>query len=195
MASLTNPVTRQNIVDRFADYVQATANTGITWYNNGGGAVAEPFTEFNEALLGGSGGKAIEINANSIGAANSVITASTIYDTLVAETIRYTRIRNLRARRLITAPPNSGNRTRLATDALDVTAVAHLTSTYQAADIGTPADGGVASNQPIDSSNLETFFDTLRSAYTTKRGTSVQIDVSICHSSCHVSCHGSRGRR
>jgi hypothetical protein len=194
VASLTNPVTRQNIVDRFADYVQATANAGIVWYNNGPGAIVEPFPEFDQTLLASSNGKAIEINGDSLGGAASRITASTIYNALVAETNRYTRIRSLRARLLITAPGGAGNKTREANSGFDDTQIAHLSSAYQA-DIGSPANGGVVSPQTISATNLETFFNTLRTAYNTARATATQIDVSVCHSSCHVSCHSSRGRR
>jgi len=191
MAVLTNPVTTQNIVDRFADYVQAAANTGIVWYNNGGGAFVEPFAEFNQDLLASNSGKGMEITGASINA--TPITASTIYNALVAETNRFTRIRNLRARRIITT--GGGNRTRNASDALDLTNIAHMAGTTYQGDIGTPSNGGVSSGSVISSANLETLFTTLRTSYNTIRATAVQIDVSLCHNSCHSSCHGSRGRR
>lgn len=186
MATLNNPVNPQNIVDRFADYVRDTANAGIVWHSTN-----EPFPEFNEALLGGSGGKAIEIDGNSIGAVGSTITANGIYNTLVAETNRYTRIRNLRARRLISTGP--GNRTRPDSDATDATNVAHLTSAYQG-DVGSVPNGNQFGTT-ISATTLENFFNALRTSYNTVRGTAVQIDVSVCHNSCHVSCHSSRGRR
>ena len=47
MATLTNPINAQNIVDRFADYVTATADSGISWGTN-----ALPFSEFNSANFG-----------------------------------------------------------------------------------------------------------------------------------------------
>ena len=190
MATLTNPIAPQNIIDRFADYVVASANTGIVWYNNGPGAISEPFAEFNQDLLGGSGGKAIEISG--AGLPGTRITASVIYNALVGETARYTRIRRLNAKLLITTGP--GNKTREATDAKDLTQVAHLSAAYQA-DIGTPANNGVAAGQRVTSVGLEGFFNNLRTSYTTARNTSVEISVSVCHSSCHSSCHGSRGRR
>lgn len=199
MATLTNPIRAQNIVDRFADYVVATANSGIVWFTNGPGVFQEPFPEFNEALLSSSTGKAISITGASITPANGRITASNIYNTLVAETNRYTNIRRVRARLFITT--GGGNATRAATDARDITAVAHLAGTAYQGDISSPAlggappNGGVASGQVIRDENLETFFNTLRTRYTSIRDTAVDISVSVCHSSCHSSCHGSRGRR
>ena len=192
MATLTNPINAQNIIDRFADYVVATANASIVWYNNGPGAIAEPFAEFNQDLLGGSGG--LTIGINGAGTAGTAINATTIYNVLRDETARYTRIRNLRARLLITAPAGAGNATRAATDAKDLTAKAHLSAAYQA-NIGSPANSNVASGQRITAVNLEGLFNNLRTAYTTARDATVQIDVSVCHSSCHTSCHSSRGRR
>lgn len=187
MATLNNPVNRQNIVDRFADFVVATANAGIVWTSS-----TKPFTEFPSALLDSSAsGKPIAITGTAMGGPR--ITASTIYNTLVTETNRYTSIRNLNARLLITT--GSGNRTRPAGDAKDLTQVAHLAGTTYQQTIGSPANNGVAAGQQVSSSNLEQFFNTLRSAYSTARSTTTKIDVSVCHSSCHASCHASRGRR
>ena len=190
MATLTNPIRAQNIIDRFADYVVATANASIVWYNNGPGAVVEPFPEFDEALLGGSGG--LTIGVNGAGTTGTPINAANIYTVLRDQTTRYTRIRNLRARRLIGTGP--GNATRAATDALDLTQKAHLSAAYET-NIGSPANSNVAAGQRITAANLEGLFNNLRTAYTTARDATVGIDVTVCHSSCHSSCHGSRGRR
>ena len=186
MATLTNPINAQNIVDRFADYVQATANSGIVY-----SSVNKPFVEFDGTLLGASSGKAIEVSGAGLSGAE--ITASTIYNALVDETNRYTRIRNLRARRLITT--GAGNATRPASDALDLTNVAHMAGTTYQGNIGSPNNAGVTANSVIFANGLESFFFNLRAAYNTVRDTAVGVDVSLCHSSCHSSCHGSRGRR
>lgn len=192
MATLTNPVSPQNIVDRFADFVRATANSGIIYHTGN-----KPFPEFDGALLGPSDGKLIEITGAtisvSVGGAPPLVTANTIYNALVAETNRYTRIRNLHARLLITT--GAGNATRSANDARDLTNVAHMAGTSRQGDIGSPANAGVAATQLIDDAALESFFFNLRAAYNTVRGTSTPVDVSVCHSSCHSSCHTSRGRR
>jgi hypothetical protein len=185
MATLTNPINTQNIVDRFADYVVATANAGIVWHSTN-----LPFPEFDAALLLTSTGTPIAITGSNINA--TPITASTIYNTLLAETNRYTRIRTLRATLTITTGP--GNATRLASDALDLSNIAHLTAPYTQT-VPTPTNNGVAANNVISSGNLESFFTTLRTSYNTARATSVTINVNVCHSSCHSSCHGSRGRR
>jgi hypothetical protein len=189
MATLTSPITKQNIVDRFADYVVATANAGIVWHSTN-----KPFPEFDVNLLGASTGLTIGITGANIDAAP--ITASTIYNALVAETNRYTRIRSLRATLTITDPGYAigGNSTRLSTDALDLTNIAHLSAAY-AQSIGSPNNGGVATGQSISVTNLQTLFGNLQTAYNTARATSTLINVSVCHSSCHASCHGSRGRR
>lgn len=194
MATLNNPINSQNIVDRYADFVVATANAGIEWFNNGPGSVAEPFPEFNEALLGSSSGRTIAISGASIRApGTSRITAQDLRVALVLETNRYTNIRRLRARRLISTGP--GNATRPASDATDETRVAHLAGTTYQGDIGPINAANVLAGQAVSATNLEQFFTNLRTGYNTVRGTAVQIDVSVCHSSCHGSCHGSRGRR
>ena len=180
MATLTNNINSQNIVDRFADYVTATAGAGISW-----GANALPFSQFSPANFGGTtAGRPIGITGPSISPVGGKITASNIYDTLVIETARYTSIRNLRAILNLTG---SGTQ-------FDQTAVAYMDSTYLQS-IGSPANAGVASGNSISSSNLESLFNNLRTSYSNARSATTTITVTVCHTSCHSSCHGSRGRR
>ena len=190
MAVLTNNINAQNIVDRFADYVVASANAGISWGTN-----AQPFTEFPTSYFGGTtAGKGIEINGSTLGGPGALIVASTIYDNLVAETNRYTRIRNLRARLNVTgAGGNTGSRPTPGI-VYDNTAVAHMNTGY-AQNIGSPANNGVAVNNLINVSGLEGFFNNLRTSYNNARANTVTITIDVCHASCHSSCHGSRGRR
>lgn len=189
MATLTNPVTAQNIVDRFADYVEATANSGIVW-----GTDVEPFSEFNENLFGGTtSGKSIGISGSDIG--SNPITALTIYNTLVSETNAYTRIRKIRAVLFVTGGGGNTGSRPTAGIVYDLTRVANMNSTYLQTTADETENAGVSSGSVIDDDNLETFFDNLRSAYNTARDTTATIQVNVCHASCHSSCHGSRGRR
>lgn len=188
MATLTSPVRTQNIVDRFADYVTATADSGISWGTN-----AYPFGEFDGNNFGGTtSGRPIGISGGNIG--SGVITASNIYNTLVNETAAYTSIRNLRA--ILFVDGGGGNTGSRPTPGViyDQTAVAYMNGSYLQS-IGTPANNGVASGNVVSAVNLESFFDTLRSSYNSARGSTVTIQVNVCHASCHSSCHGSRSRR
>jgi hypothetical protein len=180
MATLTNPIRTQNIVDRFADYVTATSATGIVWGTN-----AKPFTEMPDSTFGGTtSGRAIGINGGSIG--SGVITAANIYNTLVTETAAYTSIRNLRAI-LFVQGDIGGVR-------YDQTAVAYLNTSYLQS-VGTPSNAGVYSGNAVYAVNLESFFDNLRTSYNTARSSTATVQVNVCHASCHSSCHGSRSRR
>jgi hypothetical protein len=188
MATLTSPVRTQNIVDRFADYVTATADSGISWGTN-----AYPFGEFDGNNFGGTtSGRPIGISGGNIG--SGVITASNIYNTLVNETAAYTSIRNLRA--ILFVDGGGGNTGSRPTPGViyDQTAVAYMNGSYLQS-IGTPANNGVASGNVASATNLESFFNTLRSSYNSARGSTVTIQVNVCHASCHSSCHGSRSRR
>ena len=190
MATLTNPISPQNIVDRFADYVVATANSGIIYHTTN-----KPFPEFDVGLLGPDSGLTIAITGSNIVPAappNNIITASTIYNTLLAETNRYTRIRTLNA--TLTITEGAGNKTREPNSGVNVTRIAHLSASY-VLNVGSPANGGVASQSVASTSSLETFFTNLRTAYNTARSTVQVINVNVCHGSCHSSCHTSRGRR
>jgi hypothetical protein len=190
MAELTNPVRGQNIVDRFADYVVATANAGIVWGTN-----AKPFAEMPDANFGGTtGGKAIGITGANVIPASTLITAPTIYNALVAETNSYTRIRNLRALLFVTGGGGNTGSRPTAGYVYDQTRKANL-NTSRLQSIGAPANAGVASGQIVSAGNLETLFNNLRTAYSAAAGNTVTIQVDVCHASCHSSCHGSRGRR
>lgn len=192
MAQLTNPVSKQNIVDRFADYVVATANSGISWGTN-----AYPFAEcdFGGIFGGTTGGKGIEINGGSIGAGpNGEITAQNIYDTLIAETYRYTRIRLIRC--LLFVNGGGGNNGSRPTPGYvyDATAVANLNTNYLQG-VSSGRDDVYASNV-ISAGGLELMFDSMRANYNSARGTSAGTwTTTVCHASCHSNCHSSRGRR
>lgn len=212
MATLTNPIEPQNIVDRFADYVVATANASIVWGTNANPTMdtgpVSGVTQIVEVITdasfgGGTGGKAIAVNQASITPANNKITATTIYNALVGETNRYTSIKNVQAIGRVTgAGGNNGSRLRdtgqvagrTYIEKLNATSKAHMADTYVSS-IGTPANNGVAAGTPVSVTNLQTFFTTLRTAYQGKRDAASQIITSVCHASCHSSCHRNRGRR
>ena len=189
MATLTNPINAQNIVDRFADYVVATANSGISWGTN-----AVPFGEMSTAFFGGdTGGRVIGITGFTVIAAP--ITASTIFNALCAETQTYSNIRNLRA--LLNVTGGGGNSGSRPTPGIvyDQTAVAHLNTGYRQTQIN-PTNPSVSTGNAISAANLETLFDRLRSIYSSNyRATTATIQVDVCHASCHSNCHNSRGRR
>lgn len=175
MASLSNPVNSQNIIDRFADYVVASGNSSISWGTN-----ALPFGEFPAGYFGGdTGGKGIEISGGNL---SNPISAANIFNTLVAETNRYTRIRNLRALRYVSGYGYD----------IDWTAKANMNTDYLQS---IPASSNIAAGDTITTSALETLFDNLRYWYNSAAANTVTIQIDVCHSSCHSSCHGSRGRR
>ena len=202
MATLNNPITPQNIVDRFADYVVATANSGIAWGTN-----AYPFSldtpEAAEWTYGGefggtTAGKAIGITGPNIDAVGNVINAANIYNTLLNETATYTNIRNLQAILFITGDGNTaGNGTHVgrATKGIifNTTSPAYFTTAYLQS-IGAGASD-VVSGSTATATGLETFFDNLRASYNSAAANTITIQVNVCHSSCHTSCHNSRGRR
>jgi hypothetical protein len=189
MATLTSPVRTQNIVDRFADYVTATAASGISWGTN-----AKPFAEMPDSTFGGTtSGRSIGISGGNIG--SGLITASNIYNTLVNETTQYTSIRNLRAiLNVLGDGGNLGTRPGQLGYIYDQTAVAYMNTNYLQS-IGSPGNAGVASGNVISTVNLESFFNTLRNSYNSARATTATVQVDVCHSSCHSACHSSRSRR
>jgi hypothetical protein len=190
MATLTNPITAQNIVDRYADFVTASANENIIWGTN-----ALPFSEMPTANFGGTtAGKTITKTGTDIVGTDSLIAAAKIYDTLLAETRTYTRIRRLRAILFVDGPGgNTGTRANPGV-IFDQTQKSNLNNNYLQ-DLGFTSNANVTAGQLISSANLETLFTNMRISYSTAATTTATIQVNVCHASCHSSCHGSRGRR
>jgi hypothetical protein len=188
--ALTNPIQPQNIVNRFSDYVTATADSGISWGTN-----AYPFGEFDPSYFGGdTSGRPIGITGGNIGSAGGSITASNIYNTLVTETTNYTSIRNLRA--LLFVDGDGGNTGSRPSPGYiyDATAVAYMNTGYLQS-IGSPDNAGVSAGSAISSSGLETFFGNLTTSYNNARASTTTVQINVCHASCHSNCHSSRGRR
>lgn len=192
MAALSNPITKQNIVDRFADYVRDTANSGISWGTN-----AYPFGEWNNpGLFGGdTGGKGIEIDGGSIGTNGSGdITAQNIYQTLIDETYRYTRIRNMTAVLFVDGGGGNTGSRPTAGEVYRGTAVANMNTNYLQG-VSAVRDDVYAGNT-VTAGGMEVMFSNMRSAYNGARGNNAgTFQVNVCHASCHSSCHSSRGRR
>lgn len=190
--ALTDPITKQNIVDRFAEYVRDTANSGISWGTN-----AYPFGEFDQGYIfgGPTWGKGIEINGGSIGTnANGEITAQNIYDTLITETFRYTKIRLMRAILFVNGGGGNTGSRPTAGVIYDQTAVAFLNDSYLQG-VSAGRDNVWAGNT-VTSGGLEVMFSNMRNAYNGIRGISAgNYQTNVCHASCHSSCHSSRGRR
>lgn len=202
MASLNNPIGGSNLVQRFNDFVAATANSNIEW-----GTDNKPFPEMPDSNFGGttSGMGDTTGNLNLTGEIN----ASTLVTAFANATRRYTRIRNLRARLNVTgAGGNRGTRPK-AGIVFDETAVAHLRSSYEQS-TGFIAESGIFSGELISRANFQGgavfvppstalaytgFFNECRAKYESLRQNRATITIDVCHASCHSNCHGSRIRR
>lgn len=213
MASLTNPIKAENIMARFADYVAATANGSIVWADNANPIYTDPTDNSTHEVIPDSslGASTSGISPTVIGSADgTLIRATDVVTALVNETNRYRNIRQVRARLNVTgaggnkpAGPvnvNTANNSTPLGVVYDDTQVAYVTDTYRTGVIATtsspnPADYNIADNQKISVTNLQSYMDALKTAYTTARDTSTDITTDVCHASCHTSCHSSRSRR
>ena len=188
MATLSGNIRPQNIVDRYADFVTATANSGVTWWREN-----KPFAEFDGNILNSGSSRSIGINGANIDPAGVNITPNNIYNTLLAETATYTNIRNLRALLFVDGGGGNTGSRPTAGFVFDGTAKSHFTTAYRQT---LPAvTQGIATGQDITVANLEALFGRMRNAYNDRAAQTVTIQVNVCHASCHSSCHGSRGRR
>jgi hypothetical protein len=175
---ISNPISKQGIVDKFEDLVTDVANTGIVW-----GTDSKPFAEMPDASYGGTtAGDSLNITGANI--SGTVITATTIKNVLETEAALYTNIRQQRAIKNIIG----------AGTVFDQTQVAHLDTGDRAA-LGAITATDITAGSIIDDTKLETYFSNIATAYNNIRTTTVTETIDVCHSSCHSSCHGSRGRR
>jgi hypothetical protein len=202
MAVLNNPVQGSNMVERFNDFVAATANANIIWGTNN-----KPFPEFPNGNLGGTTSGRGNVSGN-LGLTGQV-TASTILDAFATATASYSRIRLLRARLNVTG--GGGNRGTRPTPGIvfDDTRVTHMSSSFDQ-NVGFISEGGgvfpgtIISRASLQGGavigdgsfiNLSGYFVECRERYRELRNNSTTITVNVCHASCHSSCHGSRSRR
>lgn len=186
MAQLTNPISSQNIVDRFADFIKPTANQGITW-----GTDNVPFGEMSTGYFGGpAAGKDMGISSASF---SDTAYADEIFNTLVGETQQFARIRRLRAILYVDGGGgNTGSRGSPG-EIYNSHAIAHLNSNY--AQSITSDRSNVSFGNAITTGGLESLFQNLANSYTAVRENVQEITIHVCHASCHSSCHSSRGRR
>jgi hypothetical protein len=201
MATLNNPVNGNNLVERFNDFVAATANRNIVW-----GTDNKPFSQMPNSTFGGTTSGMGNLTGNL--GLTGLITANDIITKFSAATSNYTRIRRLRARLNVTGGGGNTGSQSTAGIIFDETQVSNLSTTY-AGSVGTPDDGGVQQEKLISRASLqgggvlengfivnyEGFFRECRAEYQNLRDTSVTVTVNVCHASCHRSCHSSRTRR
>jgi len=187
MATLSGDVDKQNIVDRFADFVTATANASIIWGTN-----VKPFPEMSTAEFGGTtAGQPIVATGGSL--SGPEILAASIISVLKTETALYTNIRKCRAILFVLgAGGNTGTRPTPGI-IFDDTQVSHLATAYR--QTITTGGGSVLVDNDVSVTGLETFFTNLQTDYNTRRNTTQTIQTDVCHASCHSSCHAARGRR
>ena len=176
--TISNPISKQGIVDKFEDLVTDVANASIVY-----GTDALPFPEMPAGNYAGTiAGDSINITGADI--TGTLITATTIKTVLETEAALYTNIRQQRATRTIIGAGVN----------FDQTAIAHLDTGNRDA-LGAITATDITANSTIDDTKLETYFGNIATAYNTIRTTTITDNVDVCHSSCHGSCHGSRGRR
>ena len=189
--SLTDPINKQNIINRYAEFVQTRVNENIVW-----GTDNKPKYFTNTPFGGTTTGKTISITGEDL--TTTEINAGNIYDVLRTETANFSNIRNLRARINVTG--GGGNRPRGPETprnpgiVFDETRKAHLSAAYLQA-VQAPATAGVDAGNQVARSNMDGFITNLRSVYDSYRNNTVTLTVDVCHASCHSSCHSSRNRR
>lgn len=181
MVEYLNPIQRQNLIDRFRDWVTFYANSGIVWGTN---APPNNFIDWNATgrLGGDTNGPSDEVNASQIPTNPS--TASEVVSSLEAGAAKVTNVRRVRSRIV-----RDGDGALL----FDETNLTHLNTGYR-------TGLSIIRNRPAAGvikaiGTNEDYFSSLRQSFEQARDNVVTFEDTVCHASCHGSCHGSRGRR
>lgn len=194
MATLNDPINTQDIVDRFVDFVTTTADNQLpVWGTN-----ARPFSQMPTSYFAGTTTQTIALqglNAGQLGVTGALIQASPVYNSLLAETNRYTNIRNMRA--ILNVTGGGGNRGSYSSPGIkyDQTRLAYMSTSYRQSLSGIAGSNTIATGYIISRSDMDAFYTGLQQAFLAARNNTATVQINICHSSCHSSCHGSRGRR
>lgn len=208
--SLTNPINKSNLVDRFNALVTNEVNANIE-YNRSN----KPFPEAPNSWFGGSGGYP-SLSPSVVDTVTPEVTASAVASAFIDWTRQMTRIRNARMRLQVTG--GGGNRPAgprpgpaAPAYAEDVIGIAYLSSGYtqtlpsvQQNDVGAGLiitrnglDGTLAQNPNFGGAILQSgFMQNLLNGWEQRKGNLATLPTAtVCHASCHASCHGARGRR
>jgi len=212
MATLTNNINADNIVDRYTDYITNWVNSNIRWGTNN--VPSWPYTDpwgtarvyqiYPSSSFGGTtSGIPRSVSGGSLGGSGAIITASTLVNAFISETNRYVRVRYSRVNLFVTGGGAGWNTPAgpifLFGDPADPvnTQEGYAHSTFDGT-ISTPSSSGISSDNLITTGNLENFFQSLQNNLGSARnnpGNPLIFNEYVCHSSCHSSCHGSRSRR
>lgn len=194
MVSLTNNVRRDNVRQRWEDYVADEARASVVW-----GLNRKPFGEAPNSWFGGNynglPARSSYASDNTIGSAGGLITASTLRNGLISATTNWTHLRNMRALRYYNSQGTYYLQYDSTQKTYQTTSVRANIATPSIPTLGPTAGGLIYIGSDGSNTGLEEYFARLRDGYRNVRNSSVTRAAYVCHYSCHNNCHGSRGRR
>lgn len=222
MATLSGTIDKQELMDRFRDYLEAEVNASIVWYDSNlptmdtspvsAGTTAEltilsvDLTRASSTWIDGD----FAVNsATFTNGSDQIIRAAELYNKFYNEAEKMCRVRKIRIQgRVEGAGGNSGTRLtntaavagRTYIELTDQTQVAYTFDSNVFGTLGKNTERVQFINSitgtPIDDQVLEDAFNVLRDWYRAARDSVyLMAAYQVCHASCHSSCHGSRGRR
>lgn len=212
--SLTNPISSQNIVDRFEAYFNLFNSDISTIAYQDIIVDTAPGSWTLLAQAGLSPDKTVPyqyVTTSGIEGADGKVNAWRLFSALRDQVNDYTKIRRMNLiLRILGAGGNNGSRLtgskavsgRTYIEIWNMSGYVHYTSdlrrvgTSRLEDEGlTPSGVGLTSGTVIDDVVLQNFMYKCIIAYRTIRE-DVGVEITeICHASCHRSCHSNRGRR
>lgn len=183
MAVISNPVSRQNVIDRFRDWLTNYVNSGIVWGTNN-----PPYTTVDVTGYFGGDTSGLADGLTTANFPSSLVTASEVVNALETVAFNLTQMRNARFVLVL-----DGNVAPAGVQ-YDQTQYSNMSTAYR-------GNLSIIRNRPfagatLSSGNIEDYFYSLRQSFEAVRDSSViYVENHYCHASCHSSCHGSRGRR
>jgi hypothetical protein len=188
---INNPITISSIFDRFTTNFVQFANANIVY-----GTGANHFADQPSTITTRYGGTTSGITQSAFSPTNP-ISASEIRSYISAQVVIYSRIRDVRVTRNVTATGTNPNGTVVQPTSSSVQGITNMSSGDAGTGYVTPSSSSnIQAGKTIEASSLSSFMTDSKNNYVSgPRSSLLNMSFSVCHNSCHSNCHNNRGRR
>ena len=186
-----NSITISSIFDQFTTNFVQFANENIVYGTN-----VNHFADQPSTITTRYGGTTSGITQSSFSPTNP-ISAAEIRNYISTQVGIYSRIRNVRVTRNVTATGTNPNGTTVLPTSSSVQGITNMVSTDAATGYIIPSsNSNIQAGRTIGASLLSTFMTDSKNNYVSgPRSSTLSLSFSVCHNSCHSNCHANRGRR
>jgi hypothetical protein len=186
-----NSITISSIFDQFATNFVTFANANIAYGTDGIHFADQPST-----ITTRYGGTKSGITQSAFSPTNP-ISASQIRNYISGQVAIYSRIRDVRVTRDVTASGKEPGGATVQPTSSSVRGITNMTSSDAGTGYVVPSsNSNIQTGRTIGASSLSSFMTDSKNNYVSgPRSSLLSLSFSVCHNSCHSNCHNNRGRR